>query len=213
MGHPALSIRERAMITTKTWRLPLLVLLCVTAIGLGAGVWLQQRGSKVVNPYEKLGGDFTLASAHGPVSLSDYRNKVVMLFFGYTSCPDVCPTDLARMSAVFDQLSDAETKRVVGMFVSVDTDRDTPEHATKYAAFFHKRIMGLSGSAEAVAAVAKQYYVLYQRVDTEDSALGYTLDHSATTYLIGPQGKVRDLVRHRVEAQEMVEAVRTVLAG
>ena len=213
MGHPALSIRERAMITTKTWRLPLLVLLCATAIGLGAGVWLQQRGSKVVNPYEKLGGDFTLASAHGPVSLSDYRNKVVMLFFGYTSCPDVCPTDLARMSAVFDQLSDAETKRVVGMFVSVDTDRDTPEHDTKYAAFFHKRIMGLSGSAEAVAAVAKQYYVLYQRVDTEDSALGYTLDHSATTYLIGPQGKVRDLVRHRIEAQEMVEAVRTVLAG
>ena len=201
------------MITTKTWRLPLLVLLCVTAIGLGAGVWLQQRGSKVVNPYEKLGGDFTLASAHGPVSLSDYRNKVVMLFFGYTSCPDVCPTDLARMSAVFDQLSDTETQRVVGMFVSVDTDRDTPEHATQYAAFFHKRIMGLSGSAEAVAAVAKQYYVLYQRVDTEDSALGYTLDHSATTYLIGPQGKVRDLVRHRVEAQEMAEAVRTVLAG
>ena len=201
------------MTTTKPWRLPLLVLLCTTAIALGAGVWLQQRDSQAVNPYEKLGGDFTLASAHGPVSLSDYRGKVVMLFFGYTLCPDVCPTDLARMSTVFEQLSDAEAQRVVGMFVSVDTDRDTPERATKYAAFFHKQIMGLSGSAEAVAAVAKQYYVLYQRVDTEDSALGYTLDHSATTYLIGPQGKVRNLVQHGAGAQEMAEAVRTVLAG
>ncbi len=200
------------MTTTKPWRLPLLVLLCTTAIALGAGVWLQQRDSQAVNPYEKLGGDFTLASAHGPVSLSDYRGKVVMLFFGYTLCPDVCPTDLARMSTVFEQLSDAEAQRVVGMFVSVDTDRDTPERATKYAAFFHKQIMGLSGSAEAVAAVAKQYYVLYQRVDTEDSALGYTLDHSATTYLIGPQGKVRNLVQHGAGAQEMAEAVRTVLA-
>ncbi len=201
------------MTTTKPWRLPLLVLLCTTAIALGAGVWLQQRDSQAVNPYEKLGGDFTLASAHGPVSLSDYRGKVVMLFFGYTLCPDVCPTDLARMSAVFEQLSDAEAQRVVGMFVSVDTDRDTPERATKYAAFFHKQIMGLSGSAEAVAAVAKQYYVLYQRADAEDSALGYTLDHSATTYLIGPQGKVRNLVQHGAGAQEMAEAVRAVLAG
>ena len=200
------------MTTTKPWRLPLLVLLCTTAIALGAGVWLQQRDSQAVNPYEKLGGDFTLASAHGPVSLSDYRGKVVMLFFGYTLCPDVCPTDLARMSTVFEQLSDAEAQRVVGMFVSVDTDRDTPERATKYAAFFHKQIMGLSGSAEAVAAVAKQYYMLYQRVDAEDSALGYTLDHSATTYLIGPQGKVRNLVQHGAGAQEMAEAVRTVLA-
>jgi len=201
------------MTTKNPWRLPLIALLCATMLGLGAGVWLQQRSAESVNPYEKLGGDFTLTSAQGPVSLSDYRGKAVMLFFGYTLCPDVCPTDLARMSAVFDQLSDSEAQRVVGIFVSVDTDRDTPERVTEYAAFFHKQIIGLSGSAEAVAAVAKQYYVLYQRVDAEDSALSYTMDHSATTYLIGPKGKVRDLIQHGAGAQEMAQAVRAVLAG
>ncbi len=201
------------MTTNNPWRLPLIALLCATMLGLGAGVWLQQRSAEPVNPYEKLGGDFTLTSAQGPVSLSDYRGKAVMLFFGYTLCPDVCPTDLARMSAVFDQLSDSEAQRVVGIFVSVDTDRDTPERVTEYAAFFHNQIIGLSGSAEAVAAVAKQYYVLYQRVDAEDSALSYTMDHSATTYLIGPKGKVRDLIQHGAGAQEMAQAVRAVLAG
>ena len=99
------------------------------------------------------------------------------------------------------------------LFVSVDTERDTPERATGYAAFFHPRITGVSGSAQAVDAVAKQYYVLYQKVEDPGSALGYTVDHSATTYLIGPKGNVRQLLKHDSTVDEMTDAVRTVLAG
>jgi len=147
------------------------------------------------------------------VSLSDFRGQAVMLFFGYTTCPDVCPMDLAKISAVINRFSDANPQQVAGLFVSVDTERDTPERTTEYAAFFHPRITGVSGSAQAVDTVAKQYYVLYQKVEDPGSALGYTVDHSATTYLIGPKGKVRQLLKHDSTVDEMTDAVRAVLAG
>ena len=96
---------------------------------------------------------------------------------------------------------------------SVDSERDTPQRAAEYAAFFHPQITGVSGSAEAVDAVARQYYVLHQKVEDAGSALGYTIDHSATTYLIGPGGKVRQLLPHDASVEEMAEAVDAVLAG
>ena len=197
----------------KSWQFPAMVLSVVTVIAFGAGLWWHQRSVQSVNPYEHLGGDFKLASAHGPVSLSDFRGRAVMLFFGYTTCPDVCPMDLAKISAVISQLPEEEAKKVTGLFVSVDTERDTPQRTAEYAAFFHPQITGVSGSAQAVDAVAKQYYVLYQKVEDAGSALGYTVDHSATTYLIGPKGKVRNLLKHDATVAEMTEAVRKVLAG
>ena len=197
----------------KSWYVPVLALTAATAVGLGAGLWWHHRGVQSANPYEHLGGDFTLASAGGPVSLADYRGRAVMLFFGYTTCPDVCPMDLAKISAVISQLPEEEAQKVTGLFVSVDTERDTPQRTAEYAAFFHPQITGVSGSAQAVDAVAKQYYVLYQKVEDAGSALGYTVDHSATTYLIGPKGKVRNLLKHDATVAEMTEAVRKVLAG
>lgn len=196
-----------------SWRMPVLVLLLTTGVGLGAGVWWHQYRAQTASPYAHLGGDFTLASADGPVSLSDFRGQAVMLFFGYTTCPDVCPMDLAKISAVINRFTDAKSQPVAGLFVSVDTERDTPQRTAEYAAFFHPQITGVSGSAQAVDAVAKQYYVLYQKVEDAGSALGYTVDHSATTYLIGPKGKVRNLLKHDATVAEMTEAVRKVLAG
>ncbi|MDP6552539.1 MAG: SCO family protein [Arenicellales bacterium] len=197
----------------KSWHVPAIALTAATAIGLGAGLWWHEHSVQSANPYEHLGGDFTLTSAKGPVSLSDYRGRVVMLFFGYTTCPDVCPMDLAKISAVISQLPEREAQQVAGLFVSVDSERDTPQRAAEYAAFFHPQITGVSGSAEAVDAVARQYYVLHQKVEDAGSALGYTIDHSATTYLIGPGGKVRQLLPHDASVEEMAEAVDAVLAG
>ena len=197
----------------KSWRMPVLALLVATGVGLGAGVWWHQHRAQSSNPYAHIGGDFTLSSADGSVSLSDFRGQAVMLFFGYTTCPDVCPIDLAKISAVINRFSDANPQPVAGLFVSVDTERDTPERTAEYAAFFHPRITGVSGSVQAVDAVAKQYYVLYQKVEDPGSALGYTVDHSATTYLIGPKGKVRQLLKHDSTVDEMTDAVRAVLAG
>ena len=199
------------MIKSRDFRV-ILVLGMLTVSSIVGGFWLQQRFGSPPNPYAQLGGDFTLMSASGPVSLSDYRGKVVMLFFGFTSCPDVCPTDLSRMSAVFNALNSGEVEKVAGLFVSVDPERDTPIQVSEYAAFFDKRITGVTGSPDEVAAVARQFYVLYNRVDIPDSAMGYTIDHSASTYLIDKKGKVIQLIKHDESVQTMVQAVRDVLA-
>ena len=193
-----------------SWRTTLMGVAVVVSV-LG-GLMLQQRFDSPPNPYAQLGGDFTLMSASGPVSLSDYRGKVVMLFFGFTACPDVCPTDLSRMSAVFNALTPGEVEKVAGLFVSVDPERDTPIRVSEYAAFFDKRITGVTGSPDEVAAVARQFYVLYNKVDQPNSAIGYTIDHSASTYLIDKKGKVIQLIKHDESVQTMVQAVRDVLA-
>jgi protein SCO1/2 len=116
------------------------------------------------------------------------------------------------MSAVFNALNPGEVEKVAGLFVSVDPERDTPIQVSEYAAFFDKRITGVTGSPDEVAAVARQFYVLYNKVDQPNSAIGYTIDHSASTYLIDKKGKVIQLIKHDESVQTMVQAVRDVLA-
>ena len=115
----------------------LVPLMIAVLVGLVAGLWTQYQDREVTNPYPTVGGNFTLVSKDGEVSLADFKGKVVLLFFGYTFCPDVCPTELAKMRVAFNDLSSSAIGQVVGIFVSVDTNRDTPEKASAYAAFFH----------------------------------------------------------------------------
>ena len=199
--------------TKVNWLISGILLVAIAAITLVAGLWTQRQTEEIRNPYVNVGGEFTLFSKDGPVSLSDYRGKVVLLFFGYTLCPDVCPTDLTRMGAVFRELSVHEANKVRGIFVSVDPERDTISKVTKYAAFFHENIIGLTGSANEVGAVAKQYFVLYQKVDNDDLILGYTIDHSAITYLIGRNGQVVELIRHGTTIEEIVQSIHATLDG
>ena len=190
----------------------LVSLTIVVLVGLVAGLWIQHQDREVTNPFATVGGDFTLISKDGEVSLSDFNGKVVLLFFGYTFCPDVCPTELAKMRGAFNDLSSSEIEQVVGIFVSVDTNRDTPEKVSAYASFFHDRIVGLTGTREQISEVAKLYFVAYQEVEAKGSATGYTVDHTATTYLIGQDGKVQKLLRGPT-SQEIVQELRNQLAS
>ena len=190
----------------------LVSLMIVVLVGLVVGLWTQQQDREVTNPYATVGGDFTLISKDGEVSLSDFNGKVVLLFFGYTFCPDVCPTELAKMRVAFNDLSSSEIEQVVGIFVSVDIKRDTPEKVGAYASFFHDRIIGLTGTREQISEVAKLYFVAYQEIETEGSATGYTVDHTATTYLIGQDGKVQKLLQGPT-SQEIVRELRNQLAS
>jgi protein SCO1/2 len=106
-----------------------------------------------------VGGDFTLQSAAGPVSLKDYRGKLVLVYFGYTYCPDICPTSLAATAEGLKQLTPEEQARVAMIFISVDPKRDTPERLKEYAEFFHPAIVGVTGTAETIADVARRYGV------------------------------------------------------
>lgn len=156
------------------------------------------------------GGDFTLRSAQGPLSLRDLRGKVVLLYFGYTLCPDICPTSLAFTAQGLSQMTAKEQEKVRMLFVTVDPERDTLERLKEYTAFFHPNITGLTGTREEIARIAAQYGASYARQQVE-SAAGYVVDHSADTYVIAPDGGLRAALPHATPPGKVVEAIRAVL--
>lgn len=195
----------------------LLGILLALALGVG-GAWSATRwfGDDAhsllsSNPNLASGGDFALQSANGPVSLGDFRNKVVIVYFGYTACPDICPTSMATLKQGLKRLTDAELAQVQGIFISVDPERDTPEHVQKYAQYFHPNIMGVTDKPEVLAEIAKRYNVTYRKVGMEGSSMGYTIDHSALLYLIGKDGRVKKQVQHVVPADELAGDIRQLL--
>ena len=141
------------------------------------------------------GGEFSIRTADGPVSLSDFQGKVVALYFGYTLCPDICPTSLGFTAAALRQLSDEERANIKTIFISVDPDRDGLEHLRDYAQYFHPDMIGGTESKEVIDKIAKQYGASYRMVETETS-LGYLVDHSSTIYLIDKHGALSQSISH-----------------
>ena len=139
--------------------------------------------------------------------LEDFRGKAVVLFFGFTHCPDVCPTTLADIAQAVKSLGpDAERVQVV--MVSVDPERDTPESLAKYVTAFDERFLGLRGDLEATKKVAAEFKIYFEKRKQGDS---YTVDHSAQSYVIDPRGRLRLLVRHERIAQDLAPDLRTIL--
>jgi len=144
-----------------------------------------------------------------PRTLADFRGKVVVLFFGFTQCPDICPTTLAEVARAMTALgSDAE--RVQVLFVTLDPERDTPEILSRYVPAFDPRFLGLYGNLEATRAVAKEFKVFFEK--HAGSAPGsYSIDHSAQTYVLDTQGRLRLFVRHERLATDLPHDVRVLL--
>jgi protein SCO1/2 len=156
--------------------------------------------------------DFALNDHDGkPRTLADFKGKVVVIFFGYTHCPDVCPTTMAEMAAVMKQLG-PDADRVQVLFVTLDPERDTPALLKQYVPAFDPRFIGLSGDPEATARVAKEFRVFYQKAPGK-GADSYTLDHTAASYVFDPQGRVRLFVRHGQGPEPIVHDLKMLLAG
>lgn len=153
------------------------------------------------------GGEFTLQSLNGPVSLKDFRGKVVLIYFGYTMCPDICPTNLSLMSNAFSQMDEQELENVQGIFISVDPQRDTMERLDEYTHYFHESIIGLSDTANVIRALANRYGAAYQKVIQEGSAINYVVDHSSETYVVDPQGKLAARLPHAAPPEEILTAI------
>lgn len=154
------------------------------------------------------GGDFTLQSAAGPVSLKDYRGKLVLVYFGYTFCPDVCPTSLAATAEGLKLLTSEELGKVAMIFVSVDPKRDTPERLKEYAEFFHPAIVGATGTPEVIAEIAKRYGVFYAEQKVATAGGGYVVDHSSDTFVIAPDGQLVAKIAHATPPDQVVVAIR-----
>ena len=144
-----------------------------------------------------------------PRRLEDWRGKVVVLFFGFTHCPDVCPTTLADLSQVMKELG-PDAERIQVLFVTVDPERDTPEVLGKYVGAFDPRFLGLYGDAAATQRAAREFKVFYEKRKTAD---GYSVDHSGQTYVIDPQGRLRLFVRPDRLGTDLPDDLRALLKG
>lgn len=197
----------------KTLKILLVLTLCLLA-GLALAFVLRPQPveTRIAMGDTRLGGDFTLTSAQGPVSLSDFRGKVSVLYIGYASCPDVCPTALAVLTQSLKQLDAQEREQVQGIFISVDPERDTPEKLAEYAAFFSPRIIGVTGSQDQIDQVVRQYGAFYRKVEMKDSAMGYAVDHSSRLYLIDREGRLVQTLLHNSSPQELTQGLQTLLA-
>lgn len=156
--------------------------------------------------------DLSLTDVNGQTrTLKDFAGKVVVLFFGYTQCPDVCPTTLTELTEVKRMLG-AQGEQVQGVFVSLDPERDTPEVLKAYMANFDASFVALSGNAEQLAVVAKDYKVYYKKVEGK-TPTSYTLDHSAASYIYDPQGRLRLYARYGAGAPVLAADIKLLLAG
>jgi len=153
------------------------------------------------------GGDFTLQSAAGPVSLGDYRGKVVLVYFGYTYCPDICPTALTATAQALNSLTPAELAKVQTLFISVDPERDTPDRLKEYAPFFHPSIIGITGTAAQIEDVARRYGASYARQQIAGAA-NYVVDHTSLTYVVAPDGRLVGTLPHAAPPEKVVAEVR-----
>lgn len=151
---------------------------------------------------------FSLTDFNGQTrTLADFKGKVVMLYFGFVQCPDVCPTALTRAAAVMERLGPRAVDLQV-VFVTVDPERDTPELLRDYMAAFHPAFLALTGSAEQIARTAKDFRAFYKKVPTGSS---YTMDHTALSYLFDRQGRIRVALRHEQTADDYTADILALL--
>ena len=160
-----------------------------------------------------IGGPFTLVDQHGKtVTDRDFRGRHMLVFFGFTHCPDICPAELQVISASLDELG-PKAEEVVPIFVTLDPERDTPEVMADYVKNFGSRFVGLTGSAEAIAEAAKAYRVAFSKFENKDAVDddNYSIDHSAFVYLMGRDGEYITHFNYGAPAAKMTETLRRYL--
>ena len=168
------------------------------------------RGTTYAEPFLPA-PEILLTKADGDeFKLSDQRGKVVVLFFGYTSCPDVCPTTLAEMKLVMDKLGEKAAQNVQIVLVSVDPDRDTPERIQDYADHFHPSFLGLSGAQNELEPIWKDYSIVREAVES-DSAFGVIINHTARLFMVDPQGNLRLTYGYGTPVEDIVHDIKLLL--
>lgn len=202
------------------WPLALLLVTLLALAGCSAAGGSSSAAEAAPTPTHTFAGtvtegappvpDFVMQSADGPVQLSDFRGKYVYVYFGYTFCPDICPTTLADLAGVREALGD-DADKVQVMMITVDPGRDTPEVLKEYVTFFDPTFVGVTGSPQAINEVGKLFDV--QATKREGTtATNYLVDHTALTYLIDPQGRARVAYPFGVKRSEFVEDLRWLFA-
>ncbi len=160
-----------------------------------------------------MGGPFTMVNHKGEtVTDKTFAGKYMLVFFGFTFCPDVCPTELQVMTEALNLLG-PESEKVTPVFVTVDPARDTPVAMANYIGNFHPRFVGLTGSPEQVKGIADAYRVFYQKVENSKRPLEYTMDHTSIIYLMAPDGTFRKHFAYITDPKALAEGIKEAIKG
>ena len=167
--------------------------------------------SEKLEVFESIGGNFTLQSSRNHLaSLEDYHGQVVVMFFGYTACPDTCSITMAVLKQVIEKLG-KRMDQVQPLFITVDPKRDTPEQMKTYLSFFHPNFIGLTGTKEEILEVAENYGSAYMKNPTIDSEFSYLMIHTGYVYLIDKSGHVRAIYPKNTEVKQIVHDIKGLL--
>lgn len=187
------------MLSKKLKIIYILVLTAVALLGLIAFSSLEKHQEKAElsnNLNTQLGGDFSVPTADGQFNLIDYRGKIVLLYFGFASCPDVCPTALAMIGNALKAMPKSATDNIQPLFISVDPKRDDLKRLKTYGHYFHPSFLAGTTDRANIDILVKQYGAFYSFHKLEDSAMEYSVDHSSRVYIINKEGQLTDLISH-----------------
>lgn len=188
------------------------VVLAVSIVFLMTLGWTRQKNQQAIKYYAVMNPefDFSLKDQDGrDFHLRDHRGQIVLLFFGYLTCPDICPVTISKLSRAYRLLGN-DAKKILTVFVTVDPERDSPEKLKEYLKYFKLNMVGLTGTKKEIDKVVDSYKASYKKVET-DSAAGYLMDHSDLVYLIDTQGRVVDLIHFDDEADRIAQLIKKVL--
>ena len=168
-------------------------------------------GEEVPRTFDQLGGDFTLKSIQGDVSLSDYKGKAVVMYFGFISCPEVCPNSMGVIQTAFNKLKAHEIDQVQGLMISIDPERDSLENLNEFTQYYHPNIQGLTGTDEQLEATSKLYGAYFKK--QKDKKNDYLFEHVSRYYIINKHGDLIDAMRHSTTPNELVARLKETIGS
>ncbi len=184
------------------------------AVGLHLSTQTPPQGSVRSTGQALVGGPFQLTDHTGAsVTEQDYAGRYMLVMFGFTHCPDICPTELQVMAGALNALTPSEAEQLAPLFITIDPERDTAEALAEYVPAFDPRITALTGTPEQIRAAASAYRVYYAKVADEDAPDAYTLDHSAYLYLMDRDGRYLRHFRYGITATQLAAELRATLAA
>jgi len=190
----------------------IIISVLVIMLGLAAGFYFFRphtfSGTVIQSPQPSF--NFTLTSASGDVSLSDFRGKLVIVYFGYTFCPDICPATLANVGQALRQLGDDKASQIQTIMISVDPERDTPQKLAEYVGHFHPSFIGITGSSEKLEEVTSLYGIFYEK-SPGNTAESYMIDHTATLLVLDREGYLKLVFPFGVTVDEIAGDLKYML--
>ncbi|MBW3695423.1 SCO family protein [Vibrio sp. T187] len=198
---------------SKNWSL---ILVVAFALGFGVKTYIDEQAKTTasIEQEQKMAGTTLFGEKGKAVPIFDQDDeRIRIVYFGFTRCPDVCPTSLAMMAGALNQINGAQKAQLRPMFISLDPERDAANASFEYAQYFHPMIEGLSAPLDVTKPLAHRYGVIFRKTELEGSELEYTLDHSSYFYFLKPDGTLITKVPHTLTPAPLVEAIKSVTSA